>query len=455
MSRVKLTVHVSPDSGESSGSTVAIGDKAIKQLKIPAGSPITLRFGAFRQSVTAVGGGPADGLRLSAMLAHRMGLHTGAKLSAGYRQGSRTLAIGPLVGVLVSKVYPGSADGQLFGSITSFCRELTIAAALSGAHVFFFTPNEVNSGQTITGWSYRGGWRKSEYPVPDVVYNRLTTRKLESKSSVQHFFKEVKTRYQTTVFNERFLNKTDVFQALKQSAACLKYLPESYLFRGFDMLKSMTAKYPVVFLKPVTGSLGKGIIRISRCGNGYCCDTTMAGGVRRQTFATLNGLFKSISARLKAQRHQIQQGLQLIKIGDRPIDFRALVQRGSKGDWVITSTVARIAGNRHFVSNIARGGTIARVEETLTRSNLPSSALNTTRTQLRRAALDIAEGIEAQVGGHYAELGVDLAVDVSGKVWLLEVNSKPSKNDASPAANVKIRPSVKQTLRYARYLAGL
>ena len=44
------------------------------------------------------------------------------------------------------------------------------------------------------------GWRKTVLPAPDVVNNRLTSRKLENKPNVQHFIKEVKIAVQQRRF---------------------------------------------------------------------------------------------------------------------------------------------------------------------------------------------------------------------------------------------------------------
>jgi D-alanine-D-alanine ligase-like ATP-grasp enzyme len=52
-------------------------------------------------------------------------------------------------------------------------------------------------------------------------------------------------------------------------------------------------------------------------------------------------------------------------------------------------------------------------------------------------------------------LGIDLAVSKGGRVWLLEVNSKPSKNDNTAMPDQKIRPSVRQLILYCRHLAQL
>ncbi|PYI57085.1 YheC/YheD family protein [Paenibacillus flagellatus] len=455
MTSTKLTIHVQGTSGMSQEHTVVLGERVVRQYKIPSGVNATLQFGTSKQQVKVVSASHLDGLRIGESLARKLGLHHGIQVGFRYKASGRTMTIGPLIGVMVSRMYPGSPD-RPFGAITAFCKELVDACQTFGAFVYFFTADDISGGHShIEGWTYAGRWRQSDFPIPDVVYNRLTTRKLENKPSVQHFMKEVKSRYGTAVFNEKYLNKTDVFDALKQDSALARHLPESHLFKNFAMLKAMSARHPVLFLKPITGSLGKGIIRISRTSNqSYTCQFTSLNGTIKQTFSSIDAVFAAIAGKLKQRRYQIQQGLTLIEAGGRPVDFRALVQRGPAGAWGVTSVVARTAGSNHFVSNLARGGTLSRVKEALLKTSLSAAQQRTVSLQLRKVALDIAKGIETHVKGHFGELGVDLAVDTSGKVWLLEVNSKPSKNDGTPLADGTIRPSVKLTVQYARYLAG-
>lgn len=450
----KIDVQVI-SSGILAEDVLMLGESVMKQAKIPAQQQLSLQFGSFRQSVSVVPVPRYDGLRISHSLARRMGLHSGTPLRLQYRSGSRTLALGPLIGVLVSRDYPQQPD-KPFGSITMFCRELVDACRNQGAYVYFFTPSAIASGSGgVEGWIYSSGWHRRTLPAPDVVNNRLTTRKLENQPAVQRFLQEIKQRYGAQVFNEKFLDKSEVFEALKNDGSLRRYLPESYVLRNLAMLKSMGSRYPVLFLKPVRGSLGKGIIRLSRYGTeGWQASFTIAGGTKKATYPSMAKFFSSISAKLKTKRYLIQQGLQLIESGGRPIDFRALTQKNSSGKWTVTSIVGRIAGNQHYVSNLARGGTLATVRDAVAKSNLPAAYRADVSARLSRAALEIAKGIDAYIPEHFGELGIDLALDAGGRIWLLEVNSKPSKNDNTPLNEGKIRPSVRMMIQYARFVSG-
>jgi len=454
MSTPKIDVHVI-SSSILSDDVLMLAESLMKQWKITAQQHLSLQFGSFRHAVTVVPVPRFEGLRISQTLARRMGIYAGAPLRIRYHPASRTLTLGPLIGVLVSRDHPLQTD-KPFGDITMFCRELTEACRSQGAYVYFFTPNGIGSSpSSVEGWVYAKGWHKLTLPAPDVVNNRLTSRKLENLPSVQQFMREIRQRYGSQVFNEKFLDKSEVFDALKKDGSLQRYLPESYAFQSFTQLKNMCTRYATVFLKPVRGSLGKGIIRLSRVGPAnWQASYATVNGTKRQSFNSLTKLFASISGKMKTVRYLIQQGLSLIESGGRPVDYRALTQKNLKGKWVVTSIVGRTAGSHHFVSNLARGGTLSTVRESIAKSNLPTTFRGDASSRLQRAALEIAKGIDTHIPAHFGELGIDLALDTSGRVWLLEVNSKPSKNDNTPLKEGKIRPSVRMMIQYARYISG-
>jgi glutathione synthase/RimK-type ligase-like ATP-grasp enzyme len=456
LARTKIGVSVQGASIYLEDRTVVLGESIVKKWKIPTNQTLTLKFGSQKLDAKVISAAVGSSMRMNLNLASKLGLHHGVQLCLHYRSSSQTLSIGPLIGVMMSRVSASSTD-RPFGANTAFCKEMTEACASFGALVYFFTPDDMNaSPQTVKGFVFsNGAWNGRTFPIPNVIYNRLTSRKYENQTNVQQFMKEVKSRFNTEIFNEKYLDKTEVFEALRKDDALHAYLPESYLFKNFQMLKNMAGRHHTLFLKPITGSLGKGIIRIRKeQGGSYSCHFTNLNGVRKQSFPSIASVFSTLSAKLKAQRYQLQQGLDLITSGGRPIDFRALVQKGALGKWEITSTVARIAGTQHFVSNLARGGSLSTVKEAVSKSSLGAGLRGSIRGKLRKAALELAKGIETQIPNHFGELGIDLAVDNHGKVWLIEINSKPSKEDNTPLnGERKIRPSVKQVVQYARYLA--
>lgn len=448
-------VHVQVNPGSLEDDMLVLGESVLKKGKIPLRSHVVLQFGAFRQPVRVMLAARHDGIRINQGLARKMGLVSDGPLRVRYIPETGTLALGPLIGVLVSRDFPNLRD-RPFGAITAFCRELTTACRQQGAYVYFFTPQGIGSSPGwVEGWLYSGGWRRLRLPAPDVLNNRLTRRRLESQASVQQFMRDLKRRYDGHVFNEKFLDKTEVFEALGEDASLRRLLPESRTLQGFPVLRHMLAKYPVVFLKPAQGSLGKGIIRLARIGpERWQASFTTVNGIRTVTYPSLTRLFHALAGKIKSVRYLAQQGLNLIAIDGRPVDFRVLTQKNASGQWTVTSVVARIASGQQYVSNVARGGTLMPAGIAIARSNLPEARRGNAVAHLRQAALAIARGLDSRIPAHFGELGIDLAMDTDGRVWLLEVNSKPSKNDNSSLREGQIRPSVRMMVQYARYLSG-
>lgn len=153
MSKFKIPVHT-VHSGILQENAVMLGEKSMKKLKIPAHGTIRLTFGSFRQEVTVIPVPKADSLRVNEALARKLGLRQRLSLNASYSSGSRTLRLGPLIGVLVSRDHPDRPE-RVFGPITLFCRELTNACHAQGAYVYFFTPEGLEThSSSIEGWVY-------------------------------------------------------------------------------------------------------------------------------------------------------------------------------------------------------------------------------------------------------------------------------------------------------------
>lgn len=457
MTRTKVTVTVLP-SGNHNEMSILIDDSLIKKHKIATDTSVTMRFGAAQKEVKIVSvkrNAAKPSIRIHTQLAKSIGIQGNENLSLAYKQASRTMILGPLIGVMLRKIHDKNPE-QLFGNQSSFCVEMSEACKRFGANVFFFTQDDIHANHhTVGGWvlGQNDIWVHQTFPTPNILYNRLTSRVIEKSAKVQQFMKDIKAYHGAQIFNEKYLSKHEVFDALKRSNNVQSYLPESHLLRNSKTLKSMLTKYSVVFLKPVKGSLGRGIIRIRRGEDGsYQADNTILNGLRNQSHSSFSKLVTNLSGKVKSSSYQIQQGIDIITVSGRPIDFRALVQRGATGSWGISSIVARIAGNQTFVSNLARGGTLTTISDALEKSNLSQHHHGSIATKLRKCALEIAQGIEEQIPFHFAELGIDLAVDVRGHVWLIEVNSKPSKEDNSPLQVGKIRPSVKQIIKYSLFL---
>lgn len=391
-------------------------------------------------------------LYISHTLAKRLLFPFSATLHAHYSSANHELHLGPILGILISTVNPLSEE--LFGLYTSFCDEASEAAQQTGCFCYIMTLDHIAKGEGCAkGWIKKNGnWAESLLPLPHVIYNRLSNRFKERKGSTLQQINALKESG-IAIFNEHFLNKWDVYQKLLQSDLSY-YLPSTLLFKRPTVLKNMVSNFPTVFLKPVHGSEGKGIFRIRRTSTGYYVDQTKENGFDTLYYTTFTDMVKSLIVKLKKKAYVIQQGIPFIHWNGGPIDFRALLQKDQIGKWRIVSLIGRMGSPQTFVSNLAQGGSLDGATNILkmlkpTYPNLPISS------QLKKTAIEIAAALDEQLDGLYGELGIDLGVDITGRIWLIEVNSKPSKkNDVVLESAKRPRPSVLHLFDYVKFLSG-
>lgn len=214
--------------------------------------------------------------------------------------------------------------------------------------------------------------------------------------------------------------KWGIHRALLQDPFLKNLLPETRFWNEKN-LRSMLARHTSLILKPSGGKKGRGVIQVNRLGGDRY-------EVRRNTTnRTLKGMSKLVHhlqplVQAAPTRYFIQERIPLIRIGDRSVDFRIMIQRKKKTPWTVTASLARVAKKGNVVTNVSAGGSILTVEQALRRSNLqvPSqTVIKRFHTVGLRCAPRLNRFARRRV------IGLDLGVDPKGKTWIIEVNTLP------------------------------
>lgn len=453
MGQAKIQIQILPDEQMPKTTHMVLSQALAKRLALET-NEVILQFGSLMVP-TSLALLPSNSslIRICSSHASRLLLTNHQTLNAHFDPLSRRLSLGPLLGIMIN-VYPQSDSTQPFGEITRFLEECVHAGHSYGIQTYVFAPENIHlEKKKISAWSkLEGRWQLKEQPFPNIIYNRITSRRVEQEAHLQSVLQQLKERFQISLFNEKFLDKWEVHQLLVQEPHIRHMLPETHYFH-IRTLHKMLQRYPLLYLKPVNGSLGSGIIRLIRSSKKVICQAASTQGIVTLQSTSIKKMIHRVHRRIGRQPYLVQQGLWLAKHERRPIDFRILVQKNRFGRWSITSSVGRIACAKQFVSNLARGGTVLKATDVLHQFvHTPKPTI----AQLHQIALTIAQVFEQQVNGHFAELGIDLALDRWGKVWLIEINAKPSKTDDSVInQGTGIRPSVGKLISYILYLSGI
>ncbi|WP_163251909.1 YheC/YheD family protein [Neobacillus thermocopriae] len=367
------------------------------------------------------------------------------KLKAKYCTAENTILLGPVIGLLTD-FHVKENEEPFFRSIHRFCEELHYIVKDHGGFFYVFSYESFDS----KGYYFsEGKWHPASLPLPDVVYNRVHSRKLEQKESFKKFRNELEN-LSIPIFNDRFLSKWEVFEQIKNENKLLDSIPDTKLFSKENLLE-FAQKYETVFIKPIHGSQGKNIIKLTKERDDlFSIQTSISPppANSRQIF-TLDQLYQQIKSLQQNRICIVQQGIHFLPYQSRPLDFRVLVHKDLKHRWKITSIVARVGAEDEFVSNMARGGITMRPHVVFQESMTRKKSMETIK-KIKKLAIETAEGISKNTSGITGELGIDIGVDKEGNPWIIEVNSKPSKLFHDDG---KIRPSAKAIIQFSTILA--
>jgi glutathione synthase/RimK-type ligase-like ATP-grasp enzyme len=212
-------------------------------------------------------------------------------------------------------------------------------------------------------------------------------------------------------------SKWNKHKILRMTATLRAHLPECSPYKRTTLHK-MLKRHRIVYAKPDNSSLGYGVIRIES-GAPYI----LQSGTRRIRCKTLTTLSRTLQSLMKKRPYILQQGIELMTYNRRRFDLRVMVQRSKTGQWHVTGDAARLAPARQIITNISAGGSVVPLS-----GLLPDSISTTGKHDLRKKCEKIALTASQQLARHLPNLresGVDLAIDRTRRIWILELNTRP------------------------------
>jgi hypothetical protein len=317
----------------------------------------------------------------------------------------------------------------MFGPSTELIRCCVRLARRKGMLAYAFAPEDIDwQERSVRGWVWIGNVRRRvKCPLPDVVYDRVSSRTAERTPSFVRA-KERLLASHVKYYNRSFFNKWDVHCILERHMATKGHLPPTEELSSVSVLEKYLNRYGVVYVKPAQGSHGAGIFRVAKAGTGYNYRFTRLNLPDKRGHARGIAPVLAFASRLMQNgQYVVQRGLCLARIGGGTFDVRVLLQKTIRNKWVIQSMVARVAEPGNVVSNVADGGRILHPRRAIALAFGGRVNPRTMLVRLKRIAKTAAQVIESEVGFELAEMGVDLGIDASAKIWVIEANSRPGR----------------------------
>ncbi|MGD8191569.1 YheC/YheD family protein [Brevibacillus ginsengisoli] len=184
-------------------------------------------------------------------------------------------------------------------------------------------------------------------------------------------------------------------------------------------LKDMLSTYRVVFIKPIYGMHGNGVMRAEAREENY----QLRSGARTMNFADFTSFYNAVKKRTARKPYMVQKGIHLLKYNNRPFDIRIMVQKNQKNKWEVSGKLCRVAHPKKVVTNVLRGGQVMSLTKLLPRYASKEKREHLL-TKLNQLGLKTAKHLESKYP-RIKELGMDVAIDSQLKPWILEVNTMP------------------------------
>ncbi|SEG59473.1 YheC/YheD family protein [Paenibacillus sp. UNC499MF] len=208
-------------------------------------------------------------------------------------------------------------------------------------------------------------------------------------------------------------------QWLLEDSYFRKYVPRTLRFNQKN-LSAMLEDYSIVFFKPTIGSGGENIIRIRKTAKGYLSQMKAA----KTSYASKTHLYRDLNRFAGSKSYLLQKGIRLAKSNGNPFDIRVMVQKTRQGEWVSTALFTKIGKSGKVATNYNQGGTVRTFSNTMNGTDFSPAFTQQLESKLKRLGVAVGKNFDRHHKG-FQELGLDVALDPKGKVWILEVNTRP------------------------------
>ncbi|MBM6382390.1 MULTISPECIES: YheC/YheD family endospore coat-associated protein [Paenibacillus] len=338
----------------------------------------------------------------------------------------------------------------------SIYRRMILEGRKRGLDIYVFTPADVHpGGKKIEAMVFHSekGWSREWRPFPDMIFDRCRIQRNRRFQQLLAF----REKYGHMLFLNRPLrNKWTIHQTLSAKSAFREHLPETVLFQDMSDVNRMLKASSLIYLKPINGTGGRGILRIERISSEANMVLVQGRDQKRRIITPRKVHLSRLGSLLQhwnmKDKYLVQEGIQLQLPNGRVHDYRMLVQKNGEGDWELTGCAGRMGAEKSVTSNLHGGGQAVPMHRLMKQWITDEELRNEINSTAEKLGISVATFLE-DTYGDLCELALDLAIDKDGRIFLLEVNPKPAREVFARIGERSIYyKAITQPLEYALWV---
>lgn len=356
------------------------------------------------------------------------------------------LELGPTIGLLLMKEMKNIDQKAL----EHFLKYVILYPHFHGL-IYVFAQDSINiSENTALGYYFNPRnkssqpiWQRALLPLPSSIYRRTPLP--------YSLLKDLIFKTNNKLFNSDYFDKLYFWKFFSETKlkSCL---PETKELLSLEDLDLMLHNHKVVYLKPANGSLGKGLLSVSRETELYYLRKKNNSAFQDMNKSELTQFIKNL---LKSRTYLVQEAIEVLRMDRRLTSFRVIMQKDDTPGWNCTCIIACIGCPDGISSHFQTSGFTFSMEDFLINHLKYDEKLV---YQKKEEVIDLC--LQACMylddsGENYGDLGIDLVIDNKLKPWLVEINKRHdhrmplSIKDEQSYLSVKSNP-----IKYALKLTG-
>lgn len=393
----------------------------IRELDIKAGKQVQLKFGNLVTPVNILQLNPKQQpnevkMKISGKVLEE--LHIPIEMKLSLRQsGENQLSLGPVIGIIT---FANTYAKKHFNFYLNY------RVMLKSGLLYVFSGQAVNpKSNTVKGYYFNPAaktWALADLPYPDAVIDRCYPNAYWTHGQLERYIGTGK------IFNKKtMINKLDFFRAISEDNILKEHLPETRFCCHASDFAYLLKKYGKVFIKPVAGMQGRGIVTAFLNDNGIKCRYMAKGQITEKELSNPRQIFNLLATfGYPRRRYIIQEAVSLLDYQGKPFTFRVMVCKNGQGQWLVPAIFTNAATGDSFLTNHAAG-----TSKFIPFANLFKDIEHKLKTSkadfinsLVQLGISAARVLDKKYGP-LGELGLDMVADRAGKPRFLEANGNP------------------------------